>query len=98
MIAVRCLTRPRTVESGERYICRYKANPLEAVTESLPDNIKELFAAVVKQYESNADEAPKLSVAFLEMMKTLSQAIYTVTAIPFPRNIECTTNFFLDWP
>lgn len=69
---------PFAVESGEKYICRFKGNSLHAITESMPDDVKEAFVKNTKVYEENADKAEKLSVAILEMMKLLSQSIYTV--------------------
>ena len=66
------------VETGEKYICRFKANSLISVSESLNDQAKAVFNATVKQYEINANKASNPSAAFHEMMKSLSQNIYSV--------------------
>jgi len=66
------------VETGEKYICRFKANSLASAYESLNDQAKAVFSATVKQYEFNADSETNPSAAFHEMMKSLSQNIYSV--------------------
>ncbi|KAI1301491.1 E3 ubiquitin-protein ligase UBR2 [Halotydeus destructor] len=68
-----------SVETGEKYICRFKASPLEAVGHALPDDVKEDFLAVIKQYETDADITEKLPSCFTEMMQKLSQSVYTIS-------------------
>ncbi|RWS17388.1 E3 ubiquitin-protein ligase UBR2-like protein, partial [Dinothrombium tinctorium] len=68
------------VETGEKYICRFKANPLKSVLENLNSESAETFKRVVTSYSecaSNSRSNP-LPSSIMEMMKTLAQSIFTV--------------------
>jgi len=66
------------IETGEKYICRLKPAPLYSLEGKLAEDVRQVFVSLSKEYESSADKMPKLSPAILEMMKLLSQAVYTI--------------------
>lgn len=67
-----------TIETGEKYICRLKPSPLSSLEEKTSKEIADLFLHMSKSYEEASEKTVKLSPAILEMMKLLSQAIYTI--------------------
>lgn len=70
------------IETGEKYICRLKPPPMEKVLESLESKIsesgKKSFSDWCQAYEKSIEENHKLSQPILEMMRLLSQAVYTI--------------------
>jgi E3 ubiquitin-protein ligase UBR2 len=67
-----------TIETGEKYICRLKPSPLSSLEEKTSKQIADLFVQMSNSYEEASEKTVKLSPAILEMMKLLSQAIYTI--------------------
>ncbi|RWS26023.1 E3 ubiquitin-protein ligase UBR2-like protein [Leptotrombidium deliense] len=66
-----------TVETGEKYICRFKANPLKCVLENIPTEEANEFREVIESYEKNASNRV-LSSQIQDMTKALLQSIYTI--------------------
>lgn len=66
------------IETGEKYICRLKPAPLIGFEGKVPDEVRTVFVSLSKQYEDTAEKVAKLSPAILEMMRLLSQAVYTI--------------------
>ena len=66
------------IETGEKYICRLKPAPLSSLQGKMTDDMRSIFVNLSKKYEESAEKMPKLSPAILEMMKLLSQAVYSI--------------------
>lgn len=67
-----------TGETGEKYNCRFQPRPLSIVLSSLPVELAEKFQTIINEYSESSLELQNLSGSIHEMMKLLSQAIYTV--------------------